>query len=146
MMKTWVFSGVGMLAVAVCALLFWLGAARPQTTLASDIAAMRPTAVARQAPAAGTDPAQQTTASAATVVIEPFSSPAERDKSVAERKAVLPMFLKASGETISRMEKDLASAKDMHAAASEIAAKQAQLARIKQLQQQVLARNSDIVS
>lgn len=78
------------------------------------------------------------------LTVPAIASEAEREKTATERKAVLPVFLKAADESMAQLQREIALAKARGASATEITKQEEKLKRIQIVRQQVLARNSDV--
>lgn len=135
-----VLIAIGVLFLMVFGVVFWVGAGGNTPAITTPV-------VVSAAPAAKSLPASAAPAApvaAAVTTVQPITSEAVRAQTEAQRKAVMPAFLKAADEGAARLQADIDKAKASGAPAAEIAAKEAQLSKMNMLRQQVLARNSDI--
>lgn len=132
----------------VLGLVFWLGSG---SNPAPDTAAVpKPTdaavVVAKAANPPAAAPAAAEASAAPMTAIAPIATEEQRRSTESQRRAALPVFLKASDETVARLQHDIDSARAQGAAPAELAQKEAQLQQIQALRQQVLARNADVRS
>lgn len=80
----------------------------------------------------------------AIVAVPAFSNEAERERTRAQRQAVMPIFLKAADEGIRQVRRDLETAKYRGAPAAEITTLENRLNTMERVRGEVVARNSDI--
>ena len=126
-------------SVAVLAALgavFWLGWTSREAAPASASAAIKHSAVALSI--STRDEAMPD------VFVPPIPSEQIREQTLKQRRAALPVVLKAADDDMARLKRDIEAARAQEAPAVDIAEMEGRLQRMQDVLARVLARNSDI--
>ena len=146
-MKSSIIAVIALLFAGVLGSVYWFGSAEKavNTPQLGELSMIKPSAPSQQVKQNDTQ-TSDSTATTTAFVVSPIKTPEEREQTLAQRKAALPIFMKVTGESIAKLQKEINNAKSLNKPAEEIAAKEAKLHQMQEIRQQVMARNADIMS